>query len=257
MRLDLWLRLVLLLALVGVAWWAAGKIHRLCPPGLDPERARRLEALLSLGRSLLRALVLAVAFLIALDLFGLNLGPLLTGAGIVGVILGLGAQSVIRDLIAGVVLVLEGPFGIGEVIHAAGVGGTVERITLRATYLRDADGTLHAIPNSMLGVISNLSRDWARVAADLPLPRATPWEHVEAIRSEAEAAMAQDETLAGSGRGPLTIAGVEGISETAFVVRFEIPVHPAARWTAARRLRYHLIRAARTLEISPIHRQEA
>ncbi|MER3469144.1 MAG: mechanosensitive ion channel protein MscS, partial [Thermoflexus sp.] len=75
-----------------------------------PERARRLEALLSLGRSLLRALVLAVAFLIALDLFGLNLGPLLTGAGIVGVILGLGAQSVIRDLIAGVVLVLEGPF---------------------------------------------------------------------------------------------------------------------------------------------------
>lgn len=254
MRLDLWLRLVLLLALVGVAWWAAGKIQRLRPPGLDPERARRLEALLSLGRSLLRALVLAVAFLIALDLFGLNLGPLLTGAGIVGVILGLGAQSVIRDLIAGVVLVLEGPFGIGEVIRTAGVGGTVEHITLRATYLRDADGTLHAIPNSMLGVISNLSRDWARVAVDLPMPRTTPWEHVEAIRSEAEAAMAQDETLAGKVRSPLTIAGVEGISETAFVVRFEILVHPAARLTAARRLRYHLIQAMRTLEISSIHR---
>ncbi|WP_448595397.1 mechanosensitive ion channel family protein [Thermoflexus hugenholtzii] len=244
--LILALRILILLIFAGVLWWGIGRVVQVRIPLPDPERARRIQAVLSLGRSLLRAAVLAVALLMALDLMGLNLGPLLTGAGILGVVVGLGAQSLIRDLLAGLIIVLEGPFGIGDVIRTAGVSGKVERITLRATYVRDADGTLHVIPNSMLGVISNLSRDWARVIVDLPVPRGTRLEALQEALEQATRALREDPELQGGWLEPPTVAGIEAIGETAFIVRVEAKTRPADRWTVARRLRYHLLQALQT-----------
>lgn len=114
---------------------------------------------------------------------------------------------------------------------------------MRATYLRDADGTLHVIPNSMLGVVSNLSRDWARVSIDLPVPRETRLEQVEeALRSAAEALL-QDPQAAEELLDPPVITGIEGIGETTFTIRVEVLARPKGRWTVARRLRYHLLQA--------------
>ncbi len=239
-------RALLLLLLAGLLWWGIGRLVRVPLPGVDPDRARRVEATLSWIRSLLRAVAAAAALLMLLSLFGLNLTPILTGAGIAGLIIGLGAQGLIRDLIAGLILVLEGPFGIGETIQAAGVTGTVERITMRATYLRDADGTLHVIPNSMLGVVSNLSRDWARIAVDLPLPRDFPLERLEIVLRSAAEALAQDPEAAEALLHPPTLVGIEAIGETTFTVRVEARARPWARWTVARRMRYHFLQALQT-----------
>lgn len=236
-------RALLILLLTGILWWGIGQALRFRWPGMDPDRARRLEAAFSLIRSLLRALAIAVATLMLLSLLGLDLAPLLTGAGLAGLVVGLAAQSLIRDLLAGLVIVMESPFGIGDTIRAAGLTGTVERITMRATYLRDADGTLHVIPNSMLGVVSNLSRDWARVSIDLPVPRETRLEQVEeALRSAAEALL-QDPQAAEELLDPPVITGIEGIGETTFTIRVEVLARPKGRWTVARRLRYHLLQA--------------
>ncbi len=256
--LETTMRALIILALTGLLWWGIGRLVRVPLPKVDPERARRIEAALSLTRSLLRAVLLAVALLMLLSLLGLNLAPILTGAGIAGIIIGLGAQSLIRDLIAGLIIVLEDPFGIGETVRAAGVMGTVERITMRATYLRDADGTLHVIPNSMLGVVSNLSRDWAQVGVELPLPRDFRLEHLELMMRSAAEALAQDPEVAGALLQPPAFAGIEGISETAITVRIEARARPSARWTVARRMRYHLVEALQMLQTEgePIASQE-
>ncbi|MCS6963309.1 mechanosensitive ion channel family protein [Thermoflexus sp.] len=238
----LW-RALLILLLAGVLWWGIGYVLRFRWPGLDPDRARRIEAALSLIRSLLRALTGAVAILMLLSLFGLDLTPILTGAGLAGLVVGLAAQSLIRDLLAGLVIVLEGPFGIGDTIRTAGLIGTVERITMRATYLRDMDGTLHVIPNSMLGVVSNLSRDWARVSVDLPAPREMRVEQLEAALRSAARALQQDPEAAGDILDSPTITGIEGIGESTFTIRVEVLTRPKGRWTVARRLRYYLLRA--------------
>ncbi len=244
--LTLALKILLIAILAGALWWGIGRVVRFRLPIPDPERARRIQAVFSLGRSLLRAVVLTVALLMILDLLGLNLGPLLTGAGILGVVVGLGAQSLIRDLLAGLIIVLEGPFGIGDLIRTAGVSGKVERITMRATYVRDVDGTLHVIPNSMLGVVSNLSRDWARVIVDLPVPRGTRLEELQEALEQAARALREDPELGGEWLEPPMVAGIEAIGESAFIVRVEAKTRPSDRWTAARRLRYHLLQALQT-----------
>ncbi len=237
------LRFLSIPLLAGLLWWGIGRVLRFRWPGLDPERARRVEAALSLSRSLLRALTLAVAALMFLSLLGLDVAPILTGAGVAGLVVGLAAQSLIRDLLAGLVIVLEGPFGIGDTIRAAGLTGAVERITMRATYLRDADGTLHVIPNSMLGVVSNLSRDWARVSVDLPVPREARLEQVEAMLRSAAEALQQDPQVIEEILDPPVIAGIEGIDAATFTIRVEVRARPKGRWTVARRLRYHLLQA--------------
>ncbi len=252
--LALALKTLLIVILAGALWWGIGHLVRFRPPVPDPERARRIQAVFSLGRSLLRAVVITVALLMILDLLGLNLGPLLTGAGILGIVVGLGAQSLIRDLLAGLIIVLEGPFGMGDLIRTAGVSGKVERITLRATYVRDVDGTLHVVPNSMLGVISNLSRDWARVIVDLPVPRGTRLEELQEALEQAARALREDPELGRGWLEPPAVAGIEAIGESAFIVRVEAKTRPADRWTAARQLRYHLLQALQTtLTPSPDH----
>ncbi len=244
--LSLAIRILIIGILAGALWWGIGHVVRFQPRISDPERARRVQAVLSMGRSLLRAVVLTVALLMILDLIGLDLGPVLTGAGILGILVGLGAQSLIRDLLAGLIIVLEGPFGIGDLIRTAGVSGKVERITLRATYVRDVDGTLHVIPNSMLGVISNLSRDWARVIVDLPVPRGTRLETLQVALAQATRALQEDPELRDGWLEPPTVVGIEMIGETTFLVRVEAKTRPSDRWTAARRLRYHLLQALQT-----------
>src|SRR5438128_4189890 len=104
------------------------------------------------------------AVLQALSLFGLNLGPLLASAGIEGLAIGFGAQTLVHDFINGFFILLENQYDIGDVVRVAGVKGTVERMSLRMTVLRDEDGTIHLVPNSAVQIVSNTTRDWAQIA---------------------------------------------------------------------------------------------
>jgi small-conductance mechanosensitive channel len=134
--------------------------HRL-PSGIRSQQIRTLAGVLN---SVGVTVVFFVALLQVLSLLGINLGPLLASAGIAGLAIGFGAQTLVHDVINGFFILMEDHFDIGDGIRTAGVKGTVEQMSLRRTVLRDDDGTVHIIPNSQITLVSNMTRDWSQVA---------------------------------------------------------------------------------------------
>jgi small conductance mechanosensitive channel len=141
-------------------------------------RGQQLRTLASVIGSVGGALIYFIALVEALPLFGIDVKPILASAGIVGLAIGFGAQTLVKDVINGFFILLENQFDIGDVIKAAGVQGTVEVMTLRKTVLRDANGTLHIIPNSEIHVVSNMTRDWAQVQLHVTVDYGEPSEKV-------------------------------------------------------------------------------
>lgn len=136
-------------------------------------RERRLKTIAGVIRGLLVATIVIVAVLMVLNELDYDIGPLLAGAGIAGVALGFGAQTLIKDLIGGYFVIMEGQFLIGDWIEVEGqnrsVGGAVEEIRMRTTLLRDVEGTLHIVPNGEIGIASNFTRGWARAVVDIDI----------------------------------------------------------------------------------------
>lgn len=133
---------------------------RRMPSGL---RAQQLRTLASVITSVGVFIIAFVAVLETLELLGLNLGPLLASAGVAGLAIGFGAQTLVHDFINGFFILLENQYDIGDSVRVAGVQGTVEEMTLRHTVLRDDDGTVHVVPNSQVTIVSNMTRDWSQL----------------------------------------------------------------------------------------------
>src|SRR5574340_824829 len=158
------------------------------------EVAKRAATIEGLGRTGLRALIVLVAVLMALDALHLNVAPAIAGLGIVGLALGLGAQSVVKDYLAGTFILIENQYARGDVVRIANVAGTVEDFSLRRTTLRDLDGTVHTVPNGLITVASNLTRIWARINVELTVPFGTDVERARAVIDRVGAEMASDPT---------------------------------------------------------------
>ncbi|HET7678262.1 MAG TPA: mechanosensitive ion channel domain-containing protein, partial [Candidatus Limnocylindrales bacterium] len=135
------------------------------------EVEKRKETLRSMGYALLRAFIVIIAALMALRAVSLDIGPAIAGLGIAGLALGLGAQSLVKDYVAGAFILIENQYAKGDVVKLLDVTGTVEDFTLRRTTLRDFDGTVHTVPNGLIAVSSNLTRLWARVTMEVTVPR--------------------------------------------------------------------------------------
>ncbi len=127
----------------------------------NSQRASQLRTMAAVVRATSYSLIGFILLLHVLSIFHINLTPLLASAGVVGVGIGLGAQSIFKDMLNGIFILVEDQYNVGEVVRVAGLAGTVEDLTLRLTRLRDGDGTLHIIPNSQIATVSNLSRDFA------------------------------------------------------------------------------------------------
>src|SRR5438309_11343433 len=148
---------------------------RRLPPGC---RAQQLQTLAAVINRIGTFVILFVATLQILPLLGLNLGPVLASAGIAGLAIGFGAQTLVRDFINGFFVLLEDQYNIGDTVRLAGVKGTVENMTLRRTELRDDDGTVHIIPNSQVQIVSNMTRDWAQVALHVSVAYSEPTDKI-------------------------------------------------------------------------------
>jgi moderate conductance mechanosensitive channel len=148
---------------------------RRLPPGI---RGQQIATLASVLNSVANFVVWFVAILTVLDLLKLNLGPLLASAGIAGLAIGFGAQTLVKDFINGFFVLLEDQYNIGDAVRLAGVKGTVEDMTLRRTVLRDDDGTLHTIPNSQVQIVSNMTRDWAQISLHVSVAYGEPSDKV-------------------------------------------------------------------------------
>src|SRR5438552_3577167 len=130
------------------------------------ERAHQMRQLRTVAR-IINSVGIAVVFFLAamqlLPLFGIDMKPLLASAGIAGLAIGFGAQTLVKDVINGFFILVENQYNVGDVVRIAGVKGSVEAMTMRRTVLRDADGALHVVPNSEVKIVSNLTRDWAQI----------------------------------------------------------------------------------------------
>jgi small-conductance mechanosensitive channel len=183
----------------------------------------------------------AVGVLLVLSELDVPLAPLLTSAGVAGVALGFGAQSLVRDTLSGFFILLENQFGVGDVVAVQTVGGTVtgkiESLTLRVTTLRDFDGTLHVVPNGNIQFVSNKSRNWARAIVDV---RVGYGENVDKIRGMLEELFDEvrmDEVLSGWIMEGPSILGVETLADYGLVVRVVAQTRPSKRWDTERQLR--------------------
>jgi small conductance mechanosensitive channel len=151
------------------------------PSGL---RARQLHTMAGVFYSVGALLILFVAALQVLPLFGLDMKPLLASAGIAGVAVGFGAQTLVKDVINGFFILLEDQYELGDAVRAAGVEGTVEGMTLRRTLLRGGDGALHIVPNSEMRIVTNLTRDWRLAKVSVPVAYAEDSGRVLALLKE-------------------------------------------------------------------------
>jgi moderate conductance mechanosensitive channel len=124
-------------------------------------RIAQVKTLASVIRATGIAIIAAIATLQILDALGINLAPLLASAGVAGVAIGLAAQSLVKDMLNGIIIIIEDQFDVGDTVRLAGVAGTVEAMTLRKTTVRDGDGTLYVIPNSQITTVANLSADYS------------------------------------------------------------------------------------------------
>jgi len=157
--------------LMQLAWLLVGRLrHWMVRAGHDrPGSAQRAQTVGQTLRSLATAVIWAGAFVHALAVLGWDVKPLLAGAGILGVALGFGAQTLVRDLIAGYFILIENQFAVGELVEVAGQPALVEEVTLRCTRLRDFNGFVHYVPNGEFKMVTNRSRDWNRLTVDVPV----------------------------------------------------------------------------------------
>jgi small-conductance mechanosensitive channel len=185
--------------------------------------------------------VWTIAVLIVLGYLNVNLGPLILSAGIAGVALGFGAQSIVKDGLTGFFILLENQFGVGDMVEvrttANPVIGRIEWFTFRATALRAYDGTLHIVPNGNIQVVSNKSRGWARAIVDTQVAYTQDPEHVRELLEELFAELGDDPALKESVMGGPTVLGVETTSDTGVVIRAVAETRPANRPDVERLLR--------------------
>ena len=158
----------------------------------EEEIEKRVKTLSSVLIDLVWGIAIIAVVMIILSEVGINIAPLLAGLGIVGIAVGFGAQSLIRDIVAGLFILLENQYCVGDWVQIASIGGSVEEISLRRTVLRDLDGTVHVIPNGEIKVASNFTREWARVNMNISVAYDTNLDHAIAVINSVGKEMAQE-----------------------------------------------------------------
>lgn len=200
------------------------------------EAEQRGHTLAQLVKSFGTVLITSLALLATLDVF-VDIGPLLAGAGILGLAFSFGAQSLVKDVISGFLILMENQFVVGDVIEVAGKSGVVERMTLRIVVLRDVEGAMHVIPNGQITTVSNRTRKWARAVIDIGVSYAADTDRVVTIlKSELDEFAKAPAWSARVVEAP-EVLGVESLGESAVVVRTRVTVQAGAQWDVARELR--------------------
>jgi small-conductance mechanosensitive channel len=206
--------------------------------GLDVlERAKRARTLGDLIQNVVTAVVVTIALLMILRELNLDIMPLLTGAGIAGVALGFGAQTLVRDVISGFFLILENQVRVGDVARVNNVGGLVEAINLRTLVLRDYDGTVHIVPAGEIRMLDNLSKDFSYAVVDVPVAYGVDTDRVVELLKQVGEELQDDPVFGPNILAPIEIAGIETLGEANVTVRARMKTVPLKQFDVARELR--------------------
>jgi small conductance mechanosensitive channel len=209
-------------------------------PVSQARRVQRAQTVGAVLRSIATIVIWSIAVLTVLDVLGFNLAPLLAGAGIVGIALAFGAQSLVRDFLSGIFMLLEDQYGVGDVIDAGVATGTVEGVSLRTTRLRDADGVVWHIPNGTIARVGNKSQQWARALVDIEVAYEADTAAATAVIQQVVDAFWHDADFAPVVLAEPSVLGVESLASNRVVLRVVVRTQPQEQWRVARELRLRI-----------------
>lgn len=253
---ETWIELLIerslkVLVIIAGVFVCAKLIHVICMRILDvahenkdgsdsfkSERDKRLATVVKLVDTTLRVGLFSTATLMALREFGLDISPLLTGAGIAGVALGFGAQSLVKDVISGFFLLIENQIRLGDVVKVNnGLSGSVERMELRVTAIRDGDGTLHIIPNGEIKSVSNMTYQFAQSVIEIPVAYQTDIQLLDSVLKTVAEEFATDTRWKTELIGRPDFIGITEFKSHHMVVQLSAKTVPHSRWAVSRELR--------------------
>jgi small-conductance mechanosensitive channel len=204
---------------------------------VSERRSQRAATLGSVLKSAASATIFVIAFLLVLSELQIDLAPFIAGTSIVGVALGFGAQNIVKDFLAGMFMLMEDQYGVGDVIDFEKASGTVEAVGLRSTRLRDVNGTVWYVRNGEVVRVGNKSQGFAQVVLDIPIDAWADVDGASAAMRAVSGEMAQDEDWSGVFLSAPEVQGVESMTREETVIRLVAKVRPLEQWRTARELR--------------------
>jgi small-conductance mechanosensitive channel len=244
---------ILIILVVGAILWFA--LNRFLPPVVRRTVGRtkykeskeglekRTNTLLAIFKGMGRVLIIIVVIMMVLEEVGVPIAPVLAGFGIVGIAIGFGAQYLIRDLIAGIFIIMENQYRVGDVVRVSDITGLVEYITLRKTVLRDLDGIVHHVPNGEIRTASNYTRHFARVNLDIPVAYGTDLDHAIRVINRVGKELAQDEKWRKVIKSPPQVLRVNDLGDSGIDIKILGDVKPMEQWAVTGELRLRLKKA--------------
>lgn len=208
--------------------------HKTVHPAI---RAQQISTVMGVIRSAGIFAIFFVAIMQTLRVFSIDIAPLLASAGIAGLALGFGAQTLVKDVINGFFILIENQFEVGDSIRIAGVQGTVEEITMRRTILRDADGTVHTVPNNNIQIVSNMTRDWSQATLHVGVDYSEDTDHVVQILREAASEVYNDPDFHDDMVAEPEVPGIERVAGHEVDYLILVKVRPGRQYRVARELR--------------------
>lgn len=234
------LSILAVLTIAALVWEICSSLieRGLSPHDGQPQRSARIRTLLPLLRNALMVLLIIMVTLIVLSEIGLNIAPLLAGAGVAGLAIGFGAQTLVKDVITGLFMLFEDTINIGDVVEVdGGHSGVVEGMTIRTLRLRDNDGSVHTVPFSSVTSVKNMTKGFSFAVMDVSIDYATDIDRaMEVIRQVAEG-LAADAAIGPLMIGPVEMLGVERFTDSAVILRCKLKTYPMQQWTVARAFR--------------------
>jgi len=207
------------------------------------EVEKRMDTLDELGSNVIRGFVVLIGGIMVLDALGLNIGPAVAGLGVVGIAVGFGAQSLVKDYLNGALILIENQYSKGDVVSIAGVSGAVEDFSLRRTTLRDLDGIVHTVPNGEIKVASNRTRTWARINQNVTVAFGTDIDKAIEVVEELGKTMAADPIWKRRILEPPRVERVESIEERGVTLKILGTVRASEQWAAGGEFRKLLLEA--------------
>jgi small conductance mechanosensitive channel len=246
-----------MLLLLAITRQVLKRLRRLYEGALpSPAQRRRADTLTYVLRDVARVFILAVGTMMILSEIGIDLKPLLAAAGLGGLAIGFGAQSLVKDVIAGFFILLEDSISVGDVVEVAGVSGVVEEVKLRTITLRDVSGSVHVVPNGIVDRVKNMTKDYSYFVFDIGVAYREDVDRVMAVLLEIAADLRSDPLYAADILEPLDMLGVDRFDDSAVIVRCRLKTLPGQQWRIGREMNRRIKKTfdAKGIEIPFPHR---
>lgn len=201
------------------------------------ETGRRLATIKNLLKHLVFIVILGIAAMIILKEIGVDIAPIIAGAGIMGLALSFGAQNLVRDIISGFFMIMEDQVRVGDVAVVNGTGGTVEEINFRTIVLRDLEGTVHVFPNGTVTQLANRSKGWSRYVIDMGVAYKENVDYVMEVMKKLGEEISADKDFGPLILEPLQVLGVDSFGDSSVVIKCMVKTRPLKQWDVGRELR--------------------